>query len=236
VLDSGSQDRTLDIAKRLGARTLQEAWRGYAKQKIRATALARHDWVLSLDADEALGETAQQEILRLFAAGESGVTADAYSFPRLAYYLGRWMRHGGMYPDRQTRLYHRGRAKWTETQVHEHIEANKVEKLNCDILHWSFSDIAHQIETVNRYSSLRAQDFRNQKKSFSAFKMIFKSATKFFEAYFVKGGYRDGRPGLVAAGVTAFSTFLRWAKLYEIELDQAKRPIPQPSSHIGSKN
>ncbi|OFZ13586.1 MAG: hypothetical protein A2Z20_04710 [Bdellovibrionales bacterium RBG_16_40_8] len=222
VLDSGSQDKTIDIARRLGARVFVEPWRGYAKQKTRATAIATQDWILSLDADEALSPEAQEEIVALLA---QPLTYDAYTLPRLCYYLERWMYHGGMYPDYQTRLYNRTNASWLDTPVHEHLVAEKTLKLKKPIFHWSFNSVAQHIETINRYSSLRAEDFKTKGKSFCAGKMMIKTASKFFEIYFIKRGFRDGIPGLIAAVVSSFSTFLRWAKLYEYDaMNQDKRP------------
>ncbi len=222
VLDSGSQDRTLEIAKRLGARTLQEPWRGYARQKIRATALARNDWVLSLDADEALSEAAKTEILSLFKNIEQNPdelnNVDAFSFPRRANYLGRWMLHGGMYPDRQTRLYNRARAQWIESSVHEKIEAKHVRALHGDILHWPFATLSDQIETIDRYSGLRAGELAKSGAKYSPVKLIRKTIVKFFEAYVLKRGFQDGQEGLIAAMVSAFATFLRWAKLRELQI------------------
>ena len=220
VLDSGSQDKTIDIARRLGARVFVESWRGFSKQKTRATAIATQDWVLSLDADEALSPEAQDEMVALFSAS---MTADAYALPRLCYYLGRWMHHGGMYPDYQTRLYNRTKSSWLDAPVHEHIVADKIIKLKWPIFHWPCDNIAQHVETVNRYSSLRAEDFKEKKKQFFSLKMLAKAISKFFEFYFIKQGFRDGVPGLIAAVVTAFSTFLRWAKLYEIDAPLNKK-------------
>lgn len=220
VLDSGSQDKTVEKARRIGARVFVEPWRGYAKQKTRATALAMNDWILSLDADEALSPEAQTELQELLAGP---LLKEAYAFPRLSCHLDQWMRHSGMYPDYQTRLYNRTKASWSDTNVHERIVAQDTAKLNHPILHWSFDSIAHQIETVNKYSSLRALDFKEKGKSYSSFQMVTKTISKFFETYLLKRGYRDGVPGLICSFVSAFSTFLRWAKLYEIEL-KAKPP------------
>lgn len=214
VLDSGSQDRTLEIARRLGARIVVEPWRGFAKQKIRATALARFDWVLSLDADEALSPEAQEEVQSLLN-GE--IKVDAFAFPRVTFHLGKWIYHGGMYPDYQTRLFHKQKAKWLDKPVHEKIQAENIIKLKSKILHWSFRNIMHQIETINKYSSLRAQDFSDQGKKFSFLKLVVKPFSKFIEVYFIKAGFRDGAAGLIIGFVSSFATFLRWAKLYEIE-------------------
>lgn len=231
VLDSGSQDRTVDIARKLGARVFVETWRGFAKQKIRATALALNDWVLSLDADEALSPELAQELTEILnstisvpvsAPVNSQMLKEAYAMPRMTYYFKRWMRHSGMYPDYQTRLFNRKQVSWLDANVHERIVAKNVEYLKHPILHWSFADLSHQISTVNKYSSLRALDFKSANKKFSFFKMIFKMKTKFIETYLFKQGFRDGMPGLIASIVSAYATFLRWAKLYEIEINENK--------------
>ena len=118
VVDSGSADRTCDIAAALGARVIREAWRGYAAQKNFAARCAAHDWILSLDADESVTEQLEAEILEL---KRDGPKFHAYSFPRLAQYLGRWIRHSGWYPDRKIRLYHRGFGEWVGEYVHESV-------------------------------------------------------------------------------------------------------------------
>lgn len=220
ILDSGSRDKTLEIARGFnGVRSFYEPWQGYAKQKIKATSLAKNDWVLSLDADEALSEEAVREIVELFKTSHS---CDAYTLPRKNWYCGKWMRHGGMYPDYQTRLFRRSLARWTESEVHEHVVAKNNKKLKSPILHWSFKNIVHQIETINRYSSLRAVDFEKQGKKFSASKMFVKTISKFFETYILKRGFLDGVQGLMVSFVSAFATFLRWAKLYERGLENRK--------------
>src|SRR4051794_17794062 len=121
VVDSGSTDQTCEIAIRLGARVIEERWRGYAAQKNYAAACASHDWILSLDADESVTPALESEILALKAAG---ATFDGYTFPRLAQYLGRWIRHSGWYPDRKVRLYQRAKAEWTGAWVHESVRVN----------------------------------------------------------------------------------------------------------------
>lgn len=216
VVDSGSGDKTVDIARRLGARISVESWKGFSRQKTRATALGRYDWVLSLDADEALSEDAQKEIVALFEKGEP--TVDAFESPRLTWHLGRWLYHGGNYPDRQIRLYHRARAKWSDAEVHERIQASNVAKLSAPILHWPFANVAEQVNTINRYSGLRAEEFAKKGKKFTATKLVVKTVGKFFETYFLKRGFLDGVPGLINAFVSSFATFLRWAKLYEKSL------------------
>ncbi len=213
VLDSGSTDRTREIAQSLGARVFNEPWPGFYKQKTRAAELVENPWVLSLDADEALSPEAQKTVSDLLDQDLSGY--DGFEFSRRTFHLGRWLYHGGNYPDRQVRLFHRERAHWLNTNVHERIIAKNVKRVSGDILHWPFRGLIDQISTVNKYSGLRAQDFAEKGKKFSSFKMLAKTVSKFVETYFLKQGFRDGVPGLISALVSSFATFLRWAKLYE---------------------
>jgi glycosyltransferase involved in cell wall biosynthesis len=213
VLDSGSSDKTREIAQSLGARVFNEPWPGFYKQKTRAVELAAHNWVLSLDADEALSPEAQKTMTELL---DQDLEAwDGFEFSRRTFHLGRWLYHGGNYPDRQVRFFHRDRAHWLNANVHERIIAKKVKRISGDILHWPFAGLFDQIATVNKYSGLRAEDFAEKGKNFSALKMITKTISKFIETYFLKRGFLDGAPGLISALVSSFATFLRWGKLYE---------------------
>ncbi len=121
VVDSGSADRTIELAEKLGARVIECAWSGYAEQKNRAAAAAAHEWILSLDADEALSEALEAEI---WTIKKTGPRFDAYTMPRLAQYLGKWILHSGWYPDRKVRLYDRRKAEWTGKYVHESVSVN----------------------------------------------------------------------------------------------------------------
>jgi glycosyltransferase involved in cell wall biosynthesis len=220
VVDSGSSDRTCGIARSLGARVEHQDWLGYARQKALATARAANDWILSLDGDEALSPELAGEIAALLRSGEP--SADAYAAPRLTWYLGRWLRHGATYPDLQVRLFDRRRARWNEARIHESIVAANVGRLRHPILHWTFPSIAHQIDTINRYSSLRALDLHEQGERFSAARLIPRMCARFLATYVGQKGYRDGIPGLMMSLVAAFATFLRWAKLREIEVGGGK--------------
>ena len=122
VLDSGSADRTVELAEKLGARVIESPWRGYAGQKNWAAEQAANDWILSLDADEALSEALEGEIWNL---KKNGPKYDAYTMPRLAQYLGRWILHRGWYPDRKVRLYNRHKAKWVGDFVHESVQVRR---------------------------------------------------------------------------------------------------------------
>lgn len=222
VLDSGSTDRTVDIARRLGARVKVEAWRGFQKQKTRAMALGLHDWVISLDADEGLSPEAAQEIEELLA--ESKMDRDGYEMPRMTYHLGRWIRHSGWYPDRQLRFFNRTKCQWTETEVHERVTGENIGRLKGAILHWSFDGLAAQVDTINRYSGLMATQWEKKGKSFSAVKMATKPLGKFIEKFFVKGGWRDGMAGFIIAAASSFAIFLRFAKLWEMKHMKPENP------------
>lgn len=229
VLDSGSTDATREIAERCGARVFQEPWRGYRAQKARAVELARHDWILSLDGDEALSEALQQELRTRLPGILSGQGASAYEFPRLTFNLGRWIRHGGWYPDRQLRLFDRRQAEWRGGEhVHERVQAKagsgwRCERIDADLLHWPFPTHAEQVATNNRYSSLGAQELLAKGQRFSIGKLLFKSWSKFIECYLLKRGFLDGLAGFVIAVGAAYSVFLKWTKLWELERGQSEQ-------------
>src|SRR5215813_6272031 len=140
VVDSGSSDRTVEIAEKLGARVIDSPWPGYAKQKNFAGERASHDWILSIDADESLSEALEAEIWRL---KKNGTEYDAYTMPRLAQYLGRWIRHSGWYPDRKIRLYDRRKATWVGDYVHESVKVEgRLGHLDSNLLHFTCSSLS----------------------------------------------------------------------------------------------
>lgn len=228
VLDSGSTDGTKEIAKAAGARVFDEEWRGFGPQKRRASELAKTDWILSLDADEALSPEAQNE-LQVLMTYLDAKPAKIYAFPRLSFHLGRWIRHGGWYPDWQMRLYDRRSANWNNERIHEKVqmlsgEAPSPQKLKQPIQHWVFKDLADQVQTNNRYSTLGSETLRDKGRSFWFVHLILKPKVKFLECYFWKLGILDGLPGLIIAVGAGYSVFLKWAKLWEIERIKSKQP------------
>ncbi len=214
VVENDSSDETVTVAERHGARVVKEKWHGFYAQKKLATELAKNDWILSLDADEALSPELAQEIENILKAGPK---ASAYALPRKSFHLGRWIKHGGWYPDRQIRLFDRRQANWQGGELHESVRADKVERLKGDLLHWVFKDLSHQVDTNNRYSSLGAEQLRKAGKRFGLFKLLLKPPLKFLETYIWKSGWQDGLPGFVIAVGAAYSMFLKYAKLWEIE-------------------
>lgn len=217
VVDSFSYDRTKEQAESVGARVIQEKWRGFGLQKEFAAQQAKNDWILSLDADEALSSELVTEILSLFPVldPEAG-----YLIPRKSFHLGRWIHHGGWYPDYQLRLYNRKYSSWDRSPIHEKINSKKKFKLNFPIMHWVFDDLSDQVMTNNRYSSLQADQLYNKGRKFginSFINLLTKPISKFIETYFWKRGFLDGMPGFIISVSASYSVFLKWSKLWELD-------------------
>ncbi|HXS94345.1 MAG TPA: glycosyltransferase family 2 protein [Candidatus Limnocylindrales bacterium] len=210
ILDSGSTDRTVELARNLDARVLEAGWRGYAGQKNWAAEQATHDWILSLDADEALSEPLEAEILAL---KKCGPRFDGYTMPRLAQYLGKWILHSGWYPDRKVRLYNRAKGKWVGDFVHESVTVpGRVGHLDGNILHFTCESLAEHVKTMDRYTTLAAQEIAARNIHVPITKMIIDPAWTFFKTYFLQRGFQDGVEGLTIAYMAAFYTFLKYTK------------------------
>jgi glycosyltransferase involved in cell wall biosynthesis len=223
VVDSGSTDRTLEIARRYGARVIEHAWPGFAQQKNYAAAQASHDWILSLDADEALSENLQAEILQLKqsglelpASGQKAALARmpaGYRFPRLAQYMGRWILHSGWYPDSKVRLYDRRRAHWVGEYVHESVSVDgPVDSLAGRLHHFTCSSLSEHIRTLDRYTTLAAEELRAHQVRAGFGRLLFSPPAAFFRSYFIKQGFRDGYQGFLIAAMAAWYVFLKYAK------------------------
>lgn len=210
VLDSGSVDRTVELAAKLGAVVVEDSWKGYANQKNLVVEHAENDWILSLDADEALSEALEAEIWTL---KKQGPTYDAYTVPRLAQYLGRWILHGGWYPDRKIRLFHRGKARWVGDFVHETVKVDgRVGHLESNLLHFTCDSISEHLRTLDRYTTLAAEELVFHKTKIGLSKLIFDPAWTFVRSYFLQRGFLDGMEGLTIAHMAAVYTFLKYAK------------------------
>jgi glycosyltransferase involved in cell wall biosynthesis len=210
VLDSGSTDRTIELAQKLGARVVEDEWRGYANQKNRVAARATHDWVLSIDADEALSEALEGEIWHL---KKSGPAYDAYTLPRLAQYLGRWILHSGWYPDRKVRLYDRRKAEWVGDYVHESVKVRgRVGHLEGNLLHFTCDSLSEHLRTMDRYTTLAAEEIVSRKEKVSFPRLIVEPPWTFLKTYFLQQGFLDGTEGLSIAYMAALYTFLKYVK------------------------
>jgi glycosyltransferase involved in cell wall biosynthesis len=213
VVDSGSEDRTIAIARRLGARVIEEPWRGYAAQKNFAAQCAAHDWILSLDADEALNEELEGEIL---AFKEATPRFNAYSIPRLAQYCGRWIRHGGWYPDRKIRLYHRAFAQWAGEYVHESVTTpHPVGELRGHLLHFTCGTLSEHLRTVDKYTTLAARELVERRGAVPVTRLVIDPAWTIFRTWILRRGFLDGPQGIAIAWMAGLYTFLKYAKARE---------------------
>ena len=222
VVDSGSTDRTRELAERSSVRFITHAWEGYARQKTFAAAEVANDWVLCLDADEALSPELAEEIKRLRQAEHFAVAKVAdvagYTMPRLARYCGQWIRHSGWYPDRKVRLYDRRRARWVGEYVHESVRADgPVAALRGDLLHYTCDTIEQHFATVDRYTTLAAQQAHAQGTQGALASMIVLPPWKFVETYCLRAGFLDGAAGLTIARMAAHYVYLKYAKLRHLQ-------------------
>ena len=210
VIDSGSSDRTIESAAKLGARVVETPWRGYAGQKNFAAEQAAHDWVLSIDADEALSEALEGEIWRI---KKNGPQYDAYTMPRMAKYLGRWILHSGWYPDRKVRLYDRRKARWVGDYVHESVKVGgRIGHLECNLLHYTCSSLSEHLRTMDRYTTLAAEELVARGRKIQWPDLVVDPFWTFVQTYFFRAGFLDGIEGLTIAFMAAFYNFLKYAK------------------------
>lgn len=216
IVDSGSTDRTPFIATDHNARFIRHDWEGYAAQKNFALSKARHDWVLSLDADEALSPELKAEILALKAAGPAP-EASGYSMPRVVCYQGTWIRFGDWYPDVLVRLFRKDRARFAGAWVHERLEVNgPVLPLRGELYHHSFKDEADYRARMEHYSSLWAEGAREAGKSAAPWSAPGHAVARFLRSYLVKGGWRGGALGFRLAWLQATEVALKYRKLRDL--------------------
>ncbi len=210
VVDSRSTDRTAEIAAKLGARVIDSEWGGYAQQKNYAADCAGNDWILSIDADEALSEALEGEIWQL---RKKGPKFDAYTMPRLAQYLGKWILHSGWYPDRKVRLYDRRKARWHGDYVHESVVVQgSVGHLESDLLHFTCNSLTEHLRTMDRYTTLAAEQLVAQGKQIGARHLLADPAWTFFRTLVIKRGFLDGVEGLTIAWMAALYNFVKYSK------------------------
>jgi hypothetical protein len=214
VVDAGSTDHTVEIAQGLGARVLVKTpWPGFVAQRRLAVEAARHDWILALDADERVTPALRQEIEGL---RESGFACAGYRLPRVACYLGRFIRRTDWYPDPQLRLFDRRRGGWQGGLVHESVHvAGPVGRLRGEIEHYPYADLADHVRTIDRYTTLWAEEAAGRGRRAGLATLVGSTAWAFVRNYFLKGGLLLGEVGLIVSVLGSYYTFLKLAKLRE---------------------
>ena len=221
VINDDVTDGTDKIAESSGAKVFREPWKGYGPQKNSATGRATQPWLLNLDADETISPMLRDEIRRtLSAPGDCA----AFCFPRCTNFCGRWIRHGDWYPDRQTRLWRRGQARWSDVQVHETLAvAGPVGRLHAEMLHYLTDPIDRQIAKISAYTEAFVRDRQSLQRSVGGFDLMIRPAWRFGRDYFLRLGLLDGWQGGYIAWMTAFYTATRYAKIRAMQ-EQKNKP------------
>jgi glycosyltransferase involved in cell wall biosynthesis len=224
VVDSGSADDTLAIARSKGARTETRAWTGYVDQKNFAARLASHDWIFSLDADERIPPPLASEIRALLSTEPSRA---GYRVPRVTFHLGRWVRTTDFYPDYQTRLYDRRRARWQGRYVHESVTVDGPSgQLTQELQHYSYRNLSDHLDRINQYTTLAARQMYEGGRRAGIVDLLLHPPAAFLRNYFLRRGFLDGTAGLILSAVNAYSVFVKFAKLRELQ----RNPDSQPAT------
>ena len=220
VVDAESTDGTRRIAEECGARVICRPWPGFAAQKQFAAEAATHNWVFSLDADERLSDELRAELEDLLYTSEEQL-ADGYRIPRRSFYMNRWIRGGGWYPDYQLRLYKRARGRWAGAYVHESVRMEtgaRVATLRGDLLHYSVRDAAHHHRMIGeRYAPLAAQKMYEAGRRTSPARVALATPAAFARSFLLKGGFCDGLAGYAIARFAAHHAFLKHLLLWEMQ-------------------
>lgn len=216
VVDGRSRDATEAVARQLGARVLRHRYEGNVEQKSFALDQARGEWVVSLDADEALSQELSERLRELLAS--PGARFDGVELNRVTHHLGRWIRHGDFHPDWQLRAFRRAKGRWAGVNPHGRVRLEgEVRRLEGDLEHHSYDDLADQLARVQEFSRIEAHELRRAGRRARIRDMLLRPPARFLRAYVLKGGFRDGVPGLTIAAVSSFHVFLKFAKLWELE-------------------
>lgn len=216
VVDSLSTDKTEEIALAKGARVVRQKFLGHIEQKNFAITQAKYPHILSLDADEVLSEELKKSILEVKENWEY----DGYTFNRLTYYCGRWIKHCGWYPDKKLRLWDSRKGKWAGLNPHDQFFMQKgasIKHIDGDLLHYSYNSIRDHVMVSQKYAEIMAQHLFDQGKKSSVLKMWINPCAKFFKVYCQKKGYKDGVYGLIISWIASFSTFMKYAFIRHLE-------------------
>ena len=229
VVDSFSRDKTFEISKQFTPHVHQHPWEGYIAQKNYIRSLASHPWILFVDADEVVSDELRADIEGEFERGPGDVVG--YRFPRMVHYLGKWIRHGEWYPDIKLRLFRKDRGFSEGQEPHDRVTVDgPVKTLRTPLYHFTYDDLSDHIHTINRFSSISANEKFSRGEKFSWADLLFRPPWRFVKSYFIKRGFLDGPQGFIVALMSSFGVFVKYAKLLELWI-QHRLPRKNPGSH-----
>jgi len=209
VLDSLSTDKTKEICKKYDVKFYEQKFLGHIEQKNKAMSLATNNFVLSLDADEALSDKLKSEIKKI----KENSTHDAYIFNRLNNYCGKWIKHCGWYPDKKLRLWNRKKGQWGGLNPHDKVIMQtdaKIKYINSDLLHYSYYSVNEHILQSNKFAKIAAEAYYKKGKKSSAITPYYKIIWKFINCYFIKGGFLEGKYGYIICKISSKETFNKY--------------------------
>lgn len=216
VVDSFSTDETEKRCQPFGIRFIKHPFEGHIQQKSWAAAQATFDYVLSLDADEALSDQLKNSIAKV----KTNWQADGYAFNRLNNYLGQWIRHSGWYPDRKLRLWNRRKGDWGGINPHDKVimqEGSKIQRIEGDLLHYSYYSLKQHLDQINKFTEIAAKEGVALGKNSSILVAVIKGIWKFKRDYFFKLGFLDGYYGFEICALAGFTTFIKYIKMRELK-------------------
>lgn len=219
IVDSGSQDKTLEICKKYTDTILHKDWAGFVKQKTYAFSQCSHEWILNIDADEEVSPQLKSRIISIVSGSESSDSdLSGYEISRVVNYMGRWWTKGGWYPEYRLRLVRKSKTSWGGTDPHEHAIPSGATKLIREQLnHYTYSNLREQVQSLNSLSSAAAQSLYNSGRSTSFLSIFLRPMARFIKFYLAKKGFLEGQPGLIVAVMESIYTFLKYAKLWEMQ-------------------
>ena len=234
VIDSGSTDATVDIARRHATRVEVLDWPGYGAQKNRAADMAANDWILSIDADERVTPEMAREIRKLMsAANGTEPAARGYRIPRVTWVFDRLLRTTDWYPDWQLRLYDRRVGRWNGRRVHESVDLpGPPGRLRHDLQHYAYRDVAHHLATIDRYTTLAAEQWAAKGRT-TALGAIVHAKLAFLRNFVLRGGFRDGAAGLMVSTLNSYYVFLKFVKLWERQQSYTDAPVSAERARPG---
>lgn len=216
VVDGYSTDRTVEIAEKYEAKIYKNQFIDFGSQKNFALDKAENQWVLNLDSDERISEMLEKEVRELKQIPEKEIDEAGFLIKRKTFYLGRWIKHSGWYPDRKLRLFRKDKSRW-QGRIHEGlILEGKTKKIEGDILHYTYRNITDHINRLNRYSHMQAEDIARKKKKLLFLRALLLPPVTFIRFYLWKLGILDGLPGLVIALVSSWATAMKYLKAIEM--------------------